>query len=167
MLLAKFPDDSGDDSDQHEHEKDLNEAAREPVVAFALVQDDLHAAKTQTDQADADVIDAEALFDLSALHVGRIADQQRRKQQRKNAYRDIDVKNPAPGKIVGDPAAEPGADGRRDDDGDTVHGESHAALFQRKCVVQDGLLAWLQTDAAHSLQNAAETANAEARGQAS
>src|SRR5262245_22714334 len=98
MLLAVFPDDSGNDSDQHEYEKDLDKAAGEPIFPLALVEDDLHTAKPQADQADSDVIDAESLGDFGALHVGRIADQQRGEQQRENADRYVDVKNPAPGK---------------------------------------------------------------------
>src|SRR5262245_35490427 len=132
MLLAKFPDNSGDDSDQHQHKENLNEAAGEPVFALALVENDLHAAEAKADQADADVVDAETFLDLGAFHVRRIADEQRGEQQRENADRYVDVKNPAPGKIVGDPAAEPGADGRRDDDGDSINGKRHPTLFQRK-----------------------------------
>src|SRR4030095_1890132 len=156
MLLAKFPNNSGDNSDQHEYEKDLNEAAREPIFALALVEDDLHAAEAEADQSDADVVDAKTLFDLSALHVGRITHEQRREQQRENADRNVDVKNPPPGKIVSNPAAEARADGRRDDDSNAVHGECHAALLRGKCVVENGLFAWLQTAAADPLQNAEE-----------
>src|SRR5437762_1820599 len=132
MLLSHLPKNSSDDADEHQYEEDLNKAAGKPVFAFAFIENNLHAAQAETDQSDADVVDAETFSQLSALHVGRIADQKRREQQRKNADRNVDVKNPAPGKIVSDPAAEPGADGRRDDDGDAIYSESHAALFERK-----------------------------------
>src|SRR5215467_1855434 len=163
MLLAVLPEDSGDNAYQHQYQEDLNEAARKPVFAFAFVQNDLHAAEAQADQPDSDVVDAESLGEPGALHVRRVAYQQRGQQQRENADRNVDVKNPAPGKIVGDPAAEPGADGRRDDHRNAIHGEGHAALFERKGVVQDGLLARLQSAAAHSLQNAEQDQHAEAR----
>ena len=39
--------------------------------------------------------------------------------------------NPAPGEVVGDPAAQGGSDGRREHDGDAVDGESLAALVRR------------------------------------
>src|SRR2546421_5503606 len=111
MFLAELPENSGDDSEKHEHKKDANETGREPILALALIQDDLHASEAEADETDANVIDAKAALDACALHVRRIADQDRGQQERNDAHRDIDIENPAPRKIIGDPAAEPRADG--------------------------------------------------------
>ena len=53
----------------HEGEEDADESGREPVVALTFVEDDLETAQAQADQAEADVIDAEALLELDALHI--------------------------------------------------------------------------------------------------
>ena len=72
----KFPDDSGNDADQHGDRKEADEAGGQPILALALIENDLHAAETQADEADADVVDAKAFFNAGSLHVRRIADQQ-------------------------------------------------------------------------------------------
>ncbi len=59
-------------------------------------------------------------------------------------------------KIVCDVAADGGADGRRDDHRHAVEREGLAALFHRKRIGQDGLLAGCQAAAAQALQNASE-----------
>src|SRR5262249_36769560 len=124
------------------------------------------AAEAQADQSDSDVVDAEAGFHTLALHVRRIADEKVRQNQRNDSDRDVDVENPAPGIIVGNPAAEPWTDCGRDDDSDSVDSESHTALFERERVVKDGLLARLQSAAAGALQNAEEHQHSQIGGQA-
>ena len=79
---------------------------------------------------------------------------------------NVDVENPAPTVVVGDPSAQGGADRRRDDDGHAVHGKSHAAFRGRKRIGENGLLAGLQSAAARALQDAEKYQRAEARSQA-
>src|SRR5262249_52379654 len=136
------------------------------VFTLTLVENDLHTAEAQTDQSNPDVIDAESFRDLAPLHVSRIANEKRGQDQGKDPDGNVDVKNPAPGEIVGNPSAKPGTDSRRDHDGYPVDCERHAALFQRERVVKNGLLAWLQTATTHALQNAEQDKHAEARSQA-
>jgi predicted transcriptional regulator len=69
---------------------------------------------------------------------------------------DVDEEDPAPGVVVGDPAAERGADGGREDDRHAIDGEGLAALVRRESVGEDGLLAGLQAAAAGSLEHAEE-----------
>ena len=85
------------------------------------------------------------------------------REEREQADRHVDEKDPAPAEIVGDPAAERGPDGGRDDHGHAVNGEGHAALFAGKRVGEDGLFAGLQSAAARALQHAEEDQHAQAR----
>ena len=61
-----------------------------------------------------------------------------------------------PVEVVGNPAAERRADGRRDDDSHAVEGEGLAALFNREGVGEDGLLAGGESAAAEALENAGD-----------
>jgi len=61
-----------------------------------------------------------------------------------HADRHIDEKNPVPGILIGDVAADHGADDRRDDDGHRGEREGLPALLRRKSVENDRLLAGLQ-----------------------
>jgi hypothetical protein len=61
-----------------------------------------------------------------------------------------------PVEVVGDPAAEGGADGGRDDDGHAVDREGLAALFDGEGVGEDGLLAGREAAAAEALQDAGD-----------
>src|SRR5271155_1181894 len=82
--------------------------------------------------------------------------------ERDEADGDVDVKNPAPAVVVGDPAADGGTDRGRDYHGHAVHGEGHAAFGERECVGEDGLLAGLQDAATRTLQDAKENQHPEA-----
>src|SRR5271154_3809794 len=81
--------------------------------------------------------------------------------ERDEADGDVDVENPAPAVIVGDPAADGGTDRGRDYHGHAVHSEGHAAFGERKSVGEDGLFAGLQASAARALQDAKENQHAE------
>ena len=134
----------------------------EPIDFLAFVENDLQGADAEGDEAEADVIDADALLAVrSLLQVGRIFDEPVGEIQRNNADGDVDVENPAPAEIVGDPAAEGGADGGGDDHGHAVDGESHAAFGGRESIGEDGLFAGLQAAAGGSLQDAEENQHAE------
>ena len=136
----------------------------EPVFALAFIQDNLQRAQAQRHQAEANVIDF-GFRKLLALHVGRVLDEARGQYQGKNADGNIQQKDPAPGEVVGDPAAEGGADRRRQHDREAIHGEGHAAFGGGKSVGQNGLLAGLQAAAARALQDAKENQHAQVRRQ--
>src|SRR5580700_2449916 len=96
-----LPYTDGDERDDADDGHDDDEGRAEPIVALTFIEDDLHGAETESEQAEADVINAEAgAFFL--FHVGRIADQHIGEDQRNNADRNVDEKNPAPVEIVSD-----------------------------------------------------------------
>ena len=136
----------------------------EPIIALALIEDNLQSSQAEGNEAEADVIDF-GFAELAALEIGRVLNEPRGQQQRKDADRNIDEENPAPGEVVGDPAAESGADGGSADHGDAVNRKGHAALGGRKGIGEDGLLAGLQTASAGALQHAANDENSQVRRQ--
>ena len=69
---------------------------------------------------------------------------------------DVDEEDPAPVVVVGDPAAEDGADGGRGDDGDGVEREGRGSFGGREGVDEDGLLDGSEAAAADALQDAGE-----------
>ena len=70
-----------------------------------------------------------------------------------------------PGVGVGDPPAERGADGGRDDEDDAVEGEDRTPLSLREAVVEDRLLTRCQPAAADALEDAEEDQPRQRRGQ--
>ena len=92
----------------------------------------------------------------AALEVGRVFDHAVGEIEREQADGDVDEEDPVPVEVVGDPAAEGGADGGRDDDGHAVDGEGLAALFDGEGVGEDGLLAGGEAAAAGALQDAGD-----------
>ena len=79
---------------------------------------------------------------------------------------DVDEEDPVPVEVVGDPAAEGGTDGGRDDDGHSVDGECLAALFDGEGVGEDGLFAGGEAASACALQDAREDEKREGVGDA-
>src|SRR6266567_2595998 len=93
--MAKLPDDSGDEPEDHQRKKHADEIRREPILALTFVQNDLHASQAQAEQSDPDVIDPESRLHARALHVRRVAHQKIRQQQRNDSHRHVDSSAPA------------------------------------------------------------------------
>src|SRR5271156_2544394 len=136
--------------------------SREPIDFLTFIENNLQTADTERDEAQADVVDANSLLALTFfLQVGRILNEALGEIERKDTDRNVDVKDPAPAEIVGNPSAESWADGGRDDDGHAVHGESHAAFRRNESVGKNCLLAGLQPATGGALQHAEENQHAE------
>ena len=132
----------------------------EPVFALAFIQHNLQRTQTYRDQTQSDVIDF-CFRKFLALRVRRVLDEARGQHQRKNAHGNVQQKDPAPGEIIGNPAAQSRTDSRRHHHSDSVHCESHAALRGRKSIGQNSLLAGLQSASARALQYAKENQHAQ------
>ncbi len=127
------------------------EVRAEPIVALAFVENDLQCTEADGKQPESDVINAE-IRAAAFFHVRRIGDQHIGEEQRDDSDGNIDEENPAPIEIVGNPAAQSGADRGRQNHGHAVNGERHAALFRRERVRENRLLARLESAAAHALK---------------
>src|SRR5262249_34259201 len=138
------------------------------VLALSLVEHDLQAAEEEHHQGKAHPVHIEPVgkalpaFPLEHLRL----DQERPDEhEREEADRAVDEEYPVPGKIIRDPAAKRGADGRRNADGNTEDAESLAALARREAVGKDRLADWHHAAAAKSLEHAKGNQPAKARRQ--
>ena len=91
-----------------------------------------------------------------ARDVRRIVDERGGEKDREQADGNIDEEDPAPRIVVGDPAAQGGANDGSDDNAHAVDGHGHALLFGRKAFDQNGLRDGLQAAATGALQDAEE-----------
>ena len=138
-------------------------ARPEPVVALTFVEKDLERGEADAEQADADVVELQPVGQRLPDQVRRIEDHRRRQCEREDADRDVDEEDPAPGVVVGDPAAQRRPDHRRHDHAHAVERHRDALLFAREALDQNGLGDRLQRSAAQALQHAKEDQRAERR----
>src|SRR5581483_7227358 len=118
--------------------------------------DNLKRAEPDGDESEAGVIDFDAVasgFFVFVFRLLRIPDQNTRHNERDDPDRDVDKKDPAPGKMISDPTSESWAEGGRHHNGHTIYGERHAAFFRRECVSKDGLFRRCKASSADSLKN--------------
>ena len=81
------------------------------------------------EQAEADVVEG---ADLGVLDVGRVVDEAADHEYGQDADRNVDVEGIAPAEGIGQPAAQGGAEHRRDDDSQAIGGHGHGALGRRE-----------------------------------
>ncbi len=168
IVPLKLIQDEGDEPGDRGDRGRQNEVRPEPVFLLALVENHLQEAKPEDKEGEAEVVETDApaqqrvaLLDQMRRVFNHRADQ--RKQD--DADRDVDQKDPVPGEVVGDPAAQGRADRRSEDDGDAVEGEGHAAVTRRESVGENGLRHRLQPAAGQALQGAKGDEQPEARRQ--
>ena len=158
------PDEAGHAGDEEEGE-DTDEAGGEPGVFFAFVEHDLHASHGEGEEAEADVVEA-AEVGAIGLDPGRVVDEAGDEDEGEEADGDVDVEDPAPGVVVGDPAAEGGADGGGEDGDEAVEGKGLTALFLFEGVGHDGLGHGLEAAAPDALDDAGDEEDGQRGGDA-
>src|ERR1700733_4446334 len=127
----------------------------EPVFLLAFVEGELEAADTDGYEAETHEVDLEVFGLLFAeLECRRVFDHAVAEVERDETDGDVDEEDPMPVEVVGDPAAEGGADGGGDDDCHAVDGEGLATLFDGEGVGEDGLLAGGEAATACALEDA-------------
>ena len=92
-------------------------------------------------------------LERSALIHGGSSTMRRDQNEGQNADRNVDEEDPAPGEVVGDPAAEGGSDGRREHGNEAVERKGLSALLRLKGVGHDGLGHGLHAAAARALND--------------
>ena len=138
-----------------------DEVRAEPVVFLALVEQDLERTHRQRQQRDADVIDTHTGSPARA-EIRRILHHPEHQKQRQQTDGKIDVEDPAPGVIVGQPSAQRRANRGRHDGGDSVEREGQPALLGREGVRQNGLRHRLKPAAAGALNHAEQNQHRQA-----
>ena len=152
-------------ADGEEGGEGADEVGGEPVVFFALVEEDLEATHGEGEEAEADVIELAEVF-AGGLDPGWVVDEAGDEGVGEDADGDVDVEDPAPGVVVGDPAAQGGSDGGGEDGDEAVEGEGLAALLFLEGVGHDGLGHGLESAAADALEDAGDEEDGEAGSEA-
>ena len=150
LQLAYHQGDQSEDAKRRPH-ADLITA--EPVFALAGVEHDLQHPEAQRQEADAPQINAAGLV---LADVMRVAHEGADHHHRERAHRQVEVEDPAPGVVVGDPAAERGPEDGREDDAQPKCRHRRAVPLGRESLQQDGLRQRLQSAAGEALQHAEE-----------
>jgi len=144
-------EDSGDPCDGDDH------GGAEPVFFLAFIEEELEATDAAGDEGETGEVDLGAAgFDDALFEVWWVFDHAGAEPHGKESDGEIDEEDPMPVEVVGDPAAEGGADGGGDDDGHAVDGEGLATLFNGEGVGEDGLLGGSEAAAAGALQDAGD-----------
>ena len=163
VLDLQLPPNQGDQGHCRDDGQAGDKGRRKPIFPLALIQDHLQGAQTHGQEPEAPVVDAAGQL---ALEVVRVEDEHPGEEHREDADGQVDVKGPAPGEVVGDPAAHDRADDGGDDHADAPEGHGHAAFLHREGLQQDGLGDGLQGAAAEALDDAEEDEFAQAGGSA-
>jgi len=165
--VVPLPKDEGDEENGGDPSDGDDHGGAEPVFFLALVEEEFEAAYAAGDEGEAGEVDLGAAgFDEAFFEVRWVFDHAGAEPHGKESYGEIDEEDPVPVEVVGDPAAESGADGGGDDDGHTVDGEGLASLFNGEGVGEDGLLGGSEAAAAGALQDAGDDEERQRRGNA-
>src|SRR5580692_4701181 len=165
--MVPLPPSEEDERDDGEDGEGADHGVAEPVFLLAFVEGELEAADAESDEAEAHEVDLEVLGLLTAaLEMRRVFDHAVGEPEGEYADGDVDEKDPVPVEVVGDPAAEGGADGGRDDNSHAVNSEGLAAFFNGKGIGEDGLLARGEAAAACALEDARDDEKREGVGDA-
>ena len=97
----------------------------EPVFQLAAVEHQLQRADPQAQRQEPDEIER------LAMHVTGLADENQGAQRAQHADRQVDVKDPAPAVILGQPAAERRPHDRAEDRADAEHRHGVAVALGR------------------------------------
>ena len=162
ILVAQLPPDEGGDAADKEEGEQADEARCKPIVLLAFIEHDLQAAHGEGEKAQAEVVDLPEAGAVG-LDPRRVLYQPGDQEEGQNTDRNVDEEDPAPGEVVGDPAAERGSDGGREDGDQAIEGECLAAFLRLEAVGHDGLGHGLHSAAAGSLQNAADKQHGQRR----
>ena len=119
--------------------------------SIALFQHILHGTQADGKQNDAQKVNGGGLHAIAG--VGEKGEDD---EPGNDADGQVDEEDPGPRVVVGDPAAERGADGGRDDDAENVDGLYGSLLFTGKDLAQGGLGGGQQGRASRALHDAPE-----------
>src|SRR5271166_5918053 len=150
LQLAYHQGDQSADAECRPH-PDLVTA--KPVFALALVEYHLQHPESQRQKANTPQIYSAGLVFADVM---RVTHKGANHQHRKYAHRQVEIEDPAPGVVVGDIAAERGAENGREDDAEPKRRHRRAVPLGRKGLQQDSLGQRLQSATRETLQNAEE-----------
>ena len=157
--LSELPPDHDYEGDDHGDDEEGDQIRGEPVVLLALVENELEGAEGEAEETEAEQIELHppllGFFDL-LFDPWRIFDDARGEEEGKDTDGDVEEEDPAPVEVVGDIAAESGADGRGHDNCEAVHCKGLPTFFRWEGVGEDRLLGGGEAAAADALEDSEE-----------
>ena len=133
-------------------------ARMEPVLQLAAVEHQLQGADPQAQRQEPDEIER------FTTHVAGLADENKDAQRAQHADRQVDVEDPAPAVVIGQPAAERRPHDRAEDRADAEYGHRMPVALRRVDLEQGGLRQRDQPGPGHALQRTKENELIEACG---
>src|SRR3546814_3786332 len=118
----------------------------EPIELLPAIEHQLQRSDAQREHREAECVEPDAIGIL------RLTQKQRQPEKGKHAHGQVDVEHPAPREIIGQPAAERGADDRPEDRAHAPDRPRPAVAFGRYGVEQDRLAHWTTTRAENALE---------------
>src|SRR5438270_4835483 len=167
--MVQLPNHGQEQSGNGHSEKSSDERTFKPASALAAIKRNLEAGKSDGDQQNTDIVDLQLAGTSSGfyfpLELRWIRDDAAGEQKRNQPNRNVDEEHPAPGKAIGDPAAERRADRGRSNNCHAVKSEGCRTLVRRKCIHEDCLLDRCEPASADSLEDTKEDQQPQARSQ--
>src|SRR5689334_2409782 len=150
MVGRQFADHEGDKAEDAERGENADVVGREPVFTLSGVEQELQRADAKGEESDAPEID----LAVSALDVVRIDDEAVHQEERQDADGKIEVEDPAPIVVVGDPSAERGAENGSEQDADAIGGHGVTVALFGERLEENRLSERLKAAAGQALQYA-------------
>ena len=135
-----------------------DEGRVEPLVALALVHEELERQESDHHEDDAGGVDPAGL-----AQVRRIEEDRAGREEPEDTDGHVDVERPAPRPVVRDPAAQRRPEDRRHHDPHAPDGHRHAPLTKREDLPHDGLGHRHERAAADALQDARDDQRVQVR----
>ena len=160
----QLPPDEGHEGDHSEDDEPGDGGRVEPVESLALVQRDLEGADARHEEGEADAVERAGGPAAGLRALRRVLQEGAAERQRDRAERQVQVEDPPPGVVVGDPAAHRRPHDGRDHDAETPDGHGHPALSRGKDLHEDGLRERDERAPAEPLEDPRPDEELEARG---
>src|SRR6185369_17686345 len=154
MVVFQFDPDQRDQGNDGNDAEGDDERRVEPVLLLPLIQHDLQRSHAGNQQKEPPVVDGERSG--SPAQILRIEDEEGAHDHGDYPDREVDVENPAPAHVVGDPPPESRTYDRTEHGANPEDGHRHAALVRRKRFHQDRLADRDQGAPRGSLENPEE-----------
>ena len=156
----QLPDEEADEGRRGHDGQGQDERRVEPLVPLALVEEELQAEKAHRHQHQPRDVHPHRL-----AQVRRVEEHGAGDEEADHPDGHVDVEDPAPRPVVGDPAAQGGPEDGGHHDAHPPRGHGHAALPQREDLPHDRLRQRHEGAAADALEHAGEEQHRDVRGE--
>ena len=162
ILSPPLPPDQAGHTRNEQEAEDADEGGGKPVILFPLIEHDLHAAHSDRQQPEADVVQFPEIGTIG-FDPGWILDQAADQKEGEYADGQIDVEDPSPRVVVGDPTADRRSEGWRKHGDETIEREGLASFPWFERIRHDGLRHRLEAATSDALKDTCKEQDRECR----